>query len=189
MLAIELYEAGVIDDGDLDGLRLEWGNTEAILEVMDAIVHKRGLGEILALGPGKMLSAIGRGAEAYAVDYKNGLVAMELGPDLRGLKHTNTFGRLINPRGSHLDMYRFPRLGKIPGLEEASITEQMEAMGPHIGVTPEGMDEYLEGDPYNIPVAKYEENNAGSGSRFELSACGVEDLRAIYCKTAEREIR
>ena len=94
MLAIELYEAGVIDDGDLDGLRLEWGNTEAILEVMDAIVHKRGFGEILALGPGKMLSAIGRGAEAYAVDYKNGLV-----------------------------------------------------------------------------------------SRFELSACGVEDLRAVYCKT------
>ncbi len=94
MLAIELYEAGVIDDGDLDGLRLEWGNTEAILEVMDAIVHKRGFGEILALGPGragrygagtgsarpqasfgKMLSAIGRGAEAYAVDYKNGLVS------------------------------------------------------------------------------------------------------------------
>ncbi len=54
MLAIELYEAGVIDDGDLDGLRLEWGNTEAILEVMDAIVHKRGFGEILAnvRGPG-----------------------------------------------------------------------------------------------------------------------------------------
>ena len=75
MLAIELYEAGVIDDGDLDGLRLEWGNTEAILEVMDAIVHKRGFGEILALGPGKMLSAIGRGAEAYAVDHKNGLVS------------------------------------------------------------------------------------------------------------------
>ena len=186
MLAIELYEAGVINDGDLDGLRLEWGNTEAILEVMDAIVHKRGFGEILALGPGKMLGAIGRGAEAYPVDYKNGLVAMELGPDLRGLKHTNTFGRLINPRGSHFDMYRFPRLGKIPGLEEASITEQIEAMGPHSGVTPEGMDEYLEGDPYNVPVAaKYEENNAGSGSRFELSACGVEDLRAIYCKTRD----
>ena len=48
------------------------GNTEAILEVMDTIVHKRGFGEILALGPGKMLGAIGRGAEAYAVDYKNG---------------------------------------------------------------------------------------------------------------------
>ena len=62
---------------------------------------------------------------------KNGLVAMELGPDLRGLKHTNTFGRLISSRGSYFDMYRFPRLGKISGLEEAGITEQMEATGPH----------------------------------------------------------
>ena len=160
-LAIELQEAGIIDEGDLDGLRLEWGNLEAILEVMDAIVHRRGFGDILAMGPGKMLTAIGRGAEAFAVDYKGSLVPMELGPDLRGLKHTNTFGRLINPRGSHFDMYRFPRLGKIPGLEGRSVRDQMHAMAPHIGVPAEGVDEFLDGDPYNVPVAaKYEENYA-----------------------------
>ena len=118
MLAIELYEAGVIDDGDLDGLRLEWGNTEAILEVMDAIVHKRGFGEILALGPGKMLSAIGRGAEAYAVDYKNGLVGQPL-------KHTNTLNCLC-------------------------VASRIFAL-------------------YIAKRRNTRKNNAGSGSRFELS--------------------
>ena len=61
-------------------------------------------------------------------------------------------------------------------------------MGPHIGVTPEGMDEYLEGDPYNVPVAaKYEENNAGSGSRFELSACVASRIFALYTAKLQNE--
>ena len=195
-LGMELYEAGVIDDGDLGGLRLEWGNPEAILEVMDAIVHQRGFGAVLALGPGKMLTEIGRGAEAYAIDYKNGVATQELIPDLRGMKHTNAFGRMINPRGAHFDMYRFPRLGRVPGLEDASAREQMRAMGPHIGVPEDGMAEYMDGDPYNIPVAaKYEEgyaitfNSLGVCDRVDsLLAYPFDDMVEAYAATTGIEM-
>ena len=37
-LAIELYENGIIDDDDLAGLPLKWGDSASIIEVMDAIV-------------------------------------------------------------------------------------------------------------------------------------------------------
>ena len=49
--AMELYEKGIITDKDTDGLKLEWGNDNAVIEMIKKIAFREGLGDILAEGP------------------------------------------------------------------------------------------------------------------------------------------
>lgn len=48
--AAELYEKGVLKEGDLDGIKLEWGNVEAFAALAEKIAYRRGIGDILAEG-------------------------------------------------------------------------------------------------------------------------------------------
>ena len=45
--AMELYEKGILTDKDTDGLKLEWGNDEAVIEMIHRIAERKGLGDIL----------------------------------------------------------------------------------------------------------------------------------------------
>jgi aldehyde:ferredoxin oxidoreductase len=47
---IEGYERGILSLADLDGREITWGDEEAILELMQKIAHRRGIGSILADG-------------------------------------------------------------------------------------------------------------------------------------------
>ncbi|MDZ4164900.1 MAG: aldehyde ferredoxin oxidoreductase family protein [Smithellaceae bacterium] len=49
--AMELYEKGLLSEKDADGLCLEWGNDEVVLEMIRRIAFREGLGDILAEGP------------------------------------------------------------------------------------------------------------------------------------------
>ncbi|MEE8174178.1 MAG: aldehyde ferredoxin oxidoreductase family protein [Dehalococcoidia bacterium] len=49
-LAIELYQGGIIGKQDV-GRALEWGDKDTVLSMLEAIVHRDGLGDILADGP------------------------------------------------------------------------------------------------------------------------------------------
>ncbi|MBW2610198.1 MAG: aldehyde ferredoxin oxidoreductase family protein [Deltaproteobacteria bacterium] len=80
--AFECYEKGILTENDTDGLRLEWGNKEAVWKLMENIVNKRGLGEILAEGSRKASEIIGKGSEEFALHTK-GLDHVEADP--RGL--------------------------------------------------------------------------------------------------------
>jgi aldehyde:ferredoxin oxidoreductase len=68
--AMELYEKGILTDADTDGLKLEWGNDEAVLEMIKRIAERKGLGDILAEGPLRAAAKIGKDSLKYCVQVK-----------------------------------------------------------------------------------------------------------------------
>jgi aldehyde:ferredoxin oxidoreductase len=68
--AMELYEKGILTDVDTDGLKLEWGNAEAVLEMVRRIAEREGLGDILAEGPLRAAEKIGPQALQYCIHVK-----------------------------------------------------------------------------------------------------------------------
>lgn len=68
--AMELYEKGILTDEDTGGLKLEFGNDEAVIEMIHRIGRREGLGDILAEGPLRAAEKIGKGSEKYLVQVK-----------------------------------------------------------------------------------------------------------------------
>jgi aldehyde:ferredoxin oxidoreductase len=68
--AMELYEKGILTDADTDGLKLEWGNDEAVLEMIVRIAERKGLGDILAEGPLRAAEKIGQDSLKYCIQVK-----------------------------------------------------------------------------------------------------------------------
>jgi len=67
--AMELYERGIITKEDL-GYALMWGDSEAVLRVMNDIAYRKGFGNILAEGSHIAAKRIGKGAEKYELTVK-----------------------------------------------------------------------------------------------------------------------
>jgi len=65
--AIECYEAGVLTKKDTDGLELTWGNSEAIVALIEKMIRREGIGDILADGSKVAARKIGKKAEASAM--------------------------------------------------------------------------------------------------------------------------
>ncbi len=65
--AMECYENGIISKADTDGIELNWGNHEALVAMVEKMVKREGLGDILADGVKVAAEKIGKGAEQYAV--------------------------------------------------------------------------------------------------------------------------
>jgi aldehyde:ferredoxin oxidoreductase len=49
--AMELYEKGLITDKHTAGLKLEWSNDEAVIELAKRIALRKDIGDILTEGP------------------------------------------------------------------------------------------------------------------------------------------
>ena len=62
-LAIDLYERGILTKEDTDGMHLEFGNPEVFTALMEKIVRREGIGDVLANGTLRAAQQIGRGAE------------------------------------------------------------------------------------------------------------------------------
>jgi benzoyl-CoA reductase subunit BamB len=62
--AIELYENGILTDDEMEGLPA--GNDERFYWLLDRIVRREGIGDILANGTYRAAEKIGKGAEAFA---------------------------------------------------------------------------------------------------------------------------
>jgi len=93
--AMELYERGILNDGDTDGLQLRFGNHRAMIELVTRIGRREGVGRLLGEGVLRAAQAIGRGAEAFALQVKG----MELaGYDPRGAK-SQALAYATSPRG------------------------------------------------------------------------------------------
>jgi aldehyde:ferredoxin oxidoreductase len=48
---MEMFQKGIITEKDTDGLRLEFGNEDAVVEMIRRIAHREGFGDVLADGP------------------------------------------------------------------------------------------------------------------------------------------
>jgi aldehyde:ferredoxin oxidoreductase len=74
--AIDLFEKGILTKGDTEGLELSWGRREVVFALLEKIIHRDGIGNILADGVYKAAEHIGRGADEHAHHAKG----MELFP-------------------------------------------------------------------------------------------------------------
>ena len=95
--SMELYQRGILDSDDTDGLDLVWGDYRAMLELIRRIAFREGaFADLLANGVRAAAREIGRGAERYAVHVK-GMTPTPL--DARVVKVYN-FRYAVNPRGA-----------------------------------------------------------------------------------------
>jgi aldehyde:ferredoxin oxidoreductase len=69
-MAFECYQRGILTEKDTDGLKLEWGNKEVVLELLRKIAYREGFGDVLADGCLNAAKKIGKGAEKYAYHIK-----------------------------------------------------------------------------------------------------------------------
>lgn len=65
--AIECYERGILTKDLTDGLELKWGNTPAIVALIEKMIRREGIGDILADGTKAAAKKIGKGADASAI--------------------------------------------------------------------------------------------------------------------------
>ena len=68
--AMECFEKGLIASEDTGGLDLDFGNAAAMVEMVERIAHRQGLGDLLAEGSRIAAQRIGQGAEEYAIQVK-----------------------------------------------------------------------------------------------------------------------
>jgi aldehyde:ferredoxin oxidoreductase len=68
--AMECFEAGLLTEKDTDGLQLCFGNSETMLELVERIAYRRGIGDLLAEGTHRAAERIGAGAETFANQVK-----------------------------------------------------------------------------------------------------------------------
>jgi len=94
--AMDLYEHGLVSKEELGGLELNFGNHEAMLEMIKRISLREGFGDVLAEGVKLAAEKIGKDAPNYAVHIKG--VEMT-GYDIRGLK-TAALGYAVSFRGA-----------------------------------------------------------------------------------------
>ena len=96
-MAMDLYEHGIITDKDTDGLKLNFGNHEALVEAIKRIGTRTGwFGDTFAEGTKRAAEIIGRDAYKYA----NHIKGLELpGYDLRTLQ-TAALGFSVSFRGA-----------------------------------------------------------------------------------------
>lgn len=61
--AMECYEQGLFSKEDLDGMDLSWGNAESVLKLVEKMIKREGIGDLLADGCKKAAEKTGKGAE------------------------------------------------------------------------------------------------------------------------------
>lgn len=110
--AMECFERGVITEKDTGGIRLEWGNPEAILGILEQTARREGFGSVLAEGVRKAAQIVGQGSEKWAVEAK--------GLEQSRVETRTAFGYAlafaVNPRGpDHLHTEVLAEFGTRPG--------------------------------------------------------------------------
>ncbi len=105
--AMECYEAGLIGPNETGGLDLRFGNASAMLQLVEQIAHREGIGDLLAEGSARAAAAIGGGAEAFALHVKGQELPMH---DPRG-KAGVALGYAVSEAGAdHLTAVHDPML-------------------------------------------------------------------------------
>ena len=71
--AMEWYQEGLITKKDTDGIELNWGNAEAVIQIIHKVARREGFGNLLANGALRAAKAIGKGAEKYISCHSKGM--------------------------------------------------------------------------------------------------------------------
>lgn len=68
--AMECFERGLLSLEDTGGVPLRFGDAELVVDLVERIARREGIGDLLAEGTRSMAERIGRGAEHFAVQVK-----------------------------------------------------------------------------------------------------------------------
>jgi aldehyde:ferredoxin oxidoreductase len=123
--AMECCEKEILTKNDTNGIELRFGNTDAMLELIEMIAYRRGIGNLLAEGVKRASEKIGRGSEHFALHAKGKELAMH---DPRG-KAGVGLGYAISPSGA--DHMQVPHDHAF-----AKVTRFMQMLGITSGVDP-----------------------------------------------------
>jgi aldehyde:ferredoxin oxidoreductase len=109
--AMELYERGILSASDTGGLKLHFGNHEAMITLLRLMAFREGIGDILADGTKAAAKKIGKGAEKYAMHVKGlELPAYDVrGAKAHGLNYATSYTGADHNRG-----YAFQEIFGIP---------------------------------------------------------------------------
>lgn len=69
--AIELFKQGIIDESTTDGLKLDWGDEQVIIELIHQIAARKGFGDVLANGAREAVGQLGEETSRYLIWTKN----------------------------------------------------------------------------------------------------------------------
>jgi aldehyde:ferredoxin oxidoreductase len=94
--AMECYESGILTKQDTCGIELHFGNADAILQLVEMIAYRRGIGDLLAEGVKVASEKIGKGSNRFAIHVKGKELAMH---DPRG-KTGLGLGLAVSPSGA-----------------------------------------------------------------------------------------
>ena len=100
--AMECYEKGIINLQDTGGIELEFGDSDAVIDMIHKIAKREGIGDLLAEGTKRASGRLGRGSEVFAMNVKG----MELPAyDCRATKITGLGFATANRGGDHITAY------------------------------------------------------------------------------------
>lgn len=98
--AMECTEKGILTD--TDGIDLKFGNAQAVIEMLEKITKRDGIGDLLAEGVKTMSNRLGKGSEKFAMHVKG----LELPCyDPRAAKITGLAYVTANRGGDHITAY------------------------------------------------------------------------------------
>jgi aldehyde:ferredoxin oxidoreductase len=98
--AMECFENGLLTSEDTGGIELRFGNADAMLEMVERIARREGIGDLLAEGSARAAWKIGKGAEAFAMQVKG----LEIPMHEPRISKALGLGYMVNPHGAdHMD--------------------------------------------------------------------------------------
>ncbi len=68
--AMECYQKGILKDEQTGGLALEFGNDDLVVDLVERIARRDGIGDLLAEGSLRMAKSLGCGSEHFAMQVK-----------------------------------------------------------------------------------------------------------------------
>ncbi len=115
---MECFERGIVTHEDADGIELDWGNSQSMILMLQKIVHREGLGDILAEGAWRASQIIGKNSHRYAMTIKG---ADSPDYDPRALKGWGLAYAVSTRGGDHLRA--------LPALELLNDPEEYKKLG------------------------------------------------------------
>ena len=94
--AMECYQRGIITKEDVDGYELDWGNKEAIREILKKMAYRQGIGDVFADGIMAAVKKFGPESEQYAMQVKG----LDIPPKDPRSGHTYDMRYAISTRGA-----------------------------------------------------------------------------------------
>lgn len=100
--AMECFEKGILTEAETEGLALQFGNADLIIELIHLIARREGIGDMLAEGTKRMAEKLGQGSDHFAMHVKG----LELPAyDSRAVQLTGLTYATANRGGDHVTAY------------------------------------------------------------------------------------